>query len=53
LGIAWEQNAFYDINHFALAAIYGNNDENPLKNISLKKGHLTTQGITVTATIGF
>ena len=58
LAFAWEQNAFYDLNDFgfiagatpagtALTGAFGTN------NTSSKAGNLVTQGLTITATIGF
>jgi hypothetical protein len=66
LEIAWEQNVFYDINHFSLNPVhspvrprveaFAAEDiilRQSTKNVSRKTGNLSTQGITVTATIGF
>lgn len=64
LSVAWEQNAFYDLNHFNFVPGIVANQSNftagstssPSGLISAspaKTGHLTTQGVTVSAVVGF
>lgn len=56
LAFAWEQNAFYDLNDFPFAnAVY--NKPHPAVHINnaipSKTGNLTTQGLTISAVLGF
>jgi hypothetical protein len=53
LGFAWEQSAYYDLNHFAFSLIQKPNKNNDFSPLSRKTGNLTLQGLTVSATIGF
>jgi hypothetical protein len=54
LSIAWEQNAFYDLNDFSFVS-GATNDSGIISTSgnSSKQGHLYTQGLTVSAVIGF